>query len=56
MSKIKIIKKLYKKVCKDALNEDLYPNGDITSKLLKNNKKKSKINIKSSRNYWWIRI
>ena len=39
MSKINLSKKYIYKICKDALNEDLYPSGDITSKLLKNTKK-----------------
>ena len=37
MSKIKLSKNFIRKVCKLALNEDLYPLGDITSNLLKNN-------------------
>ncbi len=43
MSKIKLSKKYIYKICKDALKEDLYPSGDITSNLLKNN---IKINAK----------
>ena len=39
MSKIKLSKKYIYKICKDALKEDLYPSGDITTKLLKNTKK-----------------
>ena len=39
MSKIKLSKKYIYKICKDALKEDLYPSGDITSKLLKSTKK-----------------
>ena len=39
MSKVKLSKKYIFKICKDALKEDLYPSGDITSKLLKNTKK-----------------
>jgi len=39
VSKIKLSKKYIYKICKDALKEDLYPSGDITSKLLKNTKK-----------------
>ena len=39
MPKIKLSKKYIYKICKDALKEDLYPSGDITSKLLKNTKK-----------------
>ena len=38
MTQVKLSKKYISKVCKDALKEDLFPNGDITSKLLKNNK------------------
>ena len=37
MSKIIISKNFIKGVCRLALNEDLYPSGDITSSLLKNN-------------------
>ena len=40
MSKIQLSKNFVKNVCKLALNEDLYPSGDITSNLLKNNIKK----------------
>ncbi len=40
MSKIKLSKNLIISVCKLALNEDLYPSGDITSNLLRNNSKK----------------
>ena len=44
MSKIKLSKKYIYKICKEALREDLYPSGDITSKLLNNtNKIKAKI-------------
>ena len=44
MSKIQLSKNFIRKVCKLALNEDLYPSGDITSNLLKNNtKKKAKL-------------
>ena len=39
MSKIKLSKKYIYEICRDALKEDLYPSGDITSKLLKNTKK-----------------
>ena len=47
MSKIKLSKKYIYKVCKEALKEDLYPSGDITSKLL-NNKNKIKAKIVSN--------
>ena len=40
MSKIILSKNFIKGVCRLALNEDLYPLGDITSSLLKNNIKK----------------
>ena len=40
MPKIKLSKNFIKNVCKLALNEDLYPSGDITSNLLRNNNKK----------------
>ena len=36
MSKIKLSKNFIKSACKLALNEDLYPSGDITSNLLNN--------------------
>ena len=40
----KLSKRFVKRVCKNALKEDFYPNGDITSKLLKNNiKSRAKI-------------
>ena len=39
MPKIKLSKNFIKNVCKLALNEDLYPSGDITSNLLRNNTK-----------------
>jgi len=38
--KIKLSKNFIINVCKLALNEDLYPSGDITSNLLRNNTKK----------------
>jgi len=40
VSKIKLSKNYIKKICKLALNEDLNPSGDISSRLLKNNIKK----------------
>ena len=40
MSKIILSKNFVIGVCKLALNEDLYPSGDITSNLLKNNQPK----------------
>ena len=40
MSKIQLSKDFVKNLCKLALNEDLYPSGDITSNLLKRNSKK----------------
>ena len=44
MSKIILSKNFIKNICKLAINEDLSPSGDITSKLLKNNtKKKAKL-------------
>ena len=49
MSKIILSKNFIKSTCKLALNEDLYPSGDITSNLLKNNKKK-KIKIITNQN------
>ena len=38
MSKIKLSKEFIRSTVKLALNEDLYPSGDITSNLLKENK------------------
>ena len=44
MSKIQLSKNFIRSSCKLALNEDLYPSGDITSELIdKNIKKKVKI-------------
>ena len=43
MSKIKLNKNFIKNVCRIALNEDLYPSGDITSNLLENNNKKAEL-------------
>ena len=40
MSKIILSKNFIKNLCKLALNEDLYPSGDISSNLLKDNIKK----------------
>ena len=40
MSKITLSKNFVRNVCKLALNEDLYPSGDITSSLLNDNIKK----------------
>ena len=37
MSKIKLSENFIKNTVKQALNEDLYPSGDITSDLIKNN-------------------
>ena len=38
MSKIKLSKEFIQSSVKLALNEDLYPSGDITSSLIENNK------------------
>mgnify|MGYP001250716255 CR=1 FL=1 len=38
MSKIKLSKNFIKNIVKLALNEDLYPSGDVTSNLIKDNK------------------
>ena len=38
MSKIQLSKNFIKNIVKLALNEDLYPSGDITSSLVKDNK------------------
>ena len=44
MSKIVLSNNFIRNVCKLALNEDLYPSGDITSNLIKNDiKKKTKL-------------
>ena len=43
MSKITLSKNFIRNTCRLALNEDLFPSGDITSKLLKKNKKKLKL-------------
>ena len=49
MTQVKLSKKYIYKICKEALKEDLYPSGDITSKLLNNtNKIKAKIISNSS--------
>ena len=40
MSQIRVNKNFINNIVKLALNEDLYPSGDITSDLIKNNKKK----------------
>ena len=37
MSKIKLSKQFIQNTCKTALNEDLFPSGDITSDLISNN-------------------
>ena len=49
MSKIKLSKSFIKNTCKLALNEDLFPSGDITSNLLRNNFNK-KIKLISNQN------
>ena len=49
MSKLKLSKKYVHKICKEALKEDLYPSGDITSKLL-NNRNKIRAKIISNSN------
>ena len=43
MSKIQLSKNFIRNICKLALNEDLYPSGDITSNLLKSDRKKVKL-------------
>ena len=43
MTKIQLNKNFIRNICKLALNEDLYPSGDITSSLLKSNTKKVKL-------------
>ena len=49
MSKIKLSKNFIRNTCKLALNEDLFPSGDITSNLLRNNFNK-KIKLISNQN------
>ena len=49
MSKIILSNNFIRSACKLALNEDLYPSGDITSSLLKNNIKK-KVKLISHQN------
>ena len=49
MSKIFLSKKFIKKFCRLALNEDLYPSGDISSNLLKSSLKK-KVKLISNQN------
>ena len=49
MSKIILSNNFIRSTCKLALNEDLYPSGDITSSLLKNNIKK-KVKLISHQN------
>ena len=49
MSKIKLSKDFIRNTVKRALNEDLYPSGDITSSLVKNNKN-IKIKLLSNEN------
>ena len=49
MSKIILSKSFIKSTCKLALNEDLFPSGDITSNLLKNNQIK-KVKMISNQN------
>ena len=43
MTKIQLNKNFIRNICKLALNEDLYPSGDITSNLLKSERKKVKL-------------
>ncbi len=43
MTKIQLSKNFIQNICKLALNEDLYPSGDITSNLLKSERKKVKL-------------
>jgi nicotinate-nucleotide pyrophosphorylase (carboxylating) len=49
VSKIKLSKDFIRNTVKRALNEDLYPSGDITSGLVKNNKN-IKVKILSNEN------
>ena len=45
MPKIKLSKNFINNVCKLTLNEDLYPSGDITSNLLRNDTKEILMDI-----------
>ena len=47
MPKIQLSKNFIRSTCKLALNEDLYPSGDITTNLLNNNSI-SKVNLISN--------
>ena len=49
MSNILLSNKFIKSICKLALNEDLYPSGDITSNLLNRNIKR-KVKMISNQN------
>ena len=49
MSKIKLSKEFIRGTVKLALNEDLYPSGDITSSLI-SNEKKIKVKLISNQN------
>ena len=49
MSKIKLSKEFIRGAVKLALNEDLYPSGDITSSLI-SNEKKIKVKLISNQN------
>ena len=49
MSKIQLSKNFIKSSCKLALNEDLYPSGDITSELINRNIQK-KVKMISNQN------
>ena len=49
MSKIKLSKDFIRNTVKRALNEDLYPSGDITSSLVKN-KKVIKVKLLANQN------
>jgi len=57
VAQIRINKNFINNIVKLALNEDLYPSGDITSSLIKNNKViKLKLISKSKSNYWRIKV
>ena len=53
MSKIKLSKEFIKSTVKLALNEDLYPSGDITSALI-NNDKIVTVKLLSNQNAFWF--
>ena len=55
MSKIKLSKEFIKSTVKLALNEDLYPSGDITSALIESDKIIT-VKLISNQNAFWFDI